>query len=80
MAIPGLYIPSDWYWIVENTNPTSQVYSSASASFIPVTDAGYAAFSSVGGRATKIDTQAELIWVFNNAGYPAGAAGLSASL
>ncbi|GAB0119491.1 hypothetical protein [Acidisoma sp. 7E03] len=68
-----------WYWSVAAVNPATQVYSSASASFVGLTDAAYQQFLSDGGTPTKIDTEADLVWVFSNANYPQGAAGLTAS-
>jgi hypothetical protein len=74
------YRINDWYWTVADTNPTTQVYSSASASFVAITDATYQSWLGFMGNApTQIPTQADLIWVFNNGGYPAGAAGLNSS-
>lgn len=74
-----IYSIQHWYWVVADTNQATQVYSSASASFIDITDAGYAAFLADANLPTKIPTQADLIWVFQNATYTAGAAGLSSS-
>jgi hypothetical protein len=69
MATPGMYRPSDWYWIVGGS--TTIVYSSKSATYVAVTDAAYATFVAAGGRATKIDNETDLQWVFAQA-YPAG--------
>jgi hypothetical protein len=52
------YTPSNWYWIVAGS--TSQVYSSARAAYVPVTDATYVAWLAAGGRATAIDSEASL--------------------
>ncbi len=69
MAIPGFYNASDWYWIVGGS--TSVVYWSKTASYVPITDASYAAFVAAGGKATKIDNETDLQWVFSQ-NYPAG--------
>lgn len=64
-----IYTPQNWYWIVAGS--TTQVYSSASASYVPVTDATYEAWLAAGNLPTKIDTEANLQGVFA-AQYPAG--------
>lgn len=69
MAVPYLYLPQDWYWIVGAG--TTIVYSSKSASYVPVKDATYVTFVAAGGRATAIDTEADLEAVLA-AQYPAG--------
>lgn len=77
----NFYIASNWYWAV-GTGPAGEVYSSASGAFVPTTNAAYVAWQaqSLGNKPTVIPTQADLIWVLNNAGLPASAAaGLSAS-
>jgi hypothetical protein len=53
----GNYNPSIWYWIVAGS--TTLVWSSASMSYVPVTDATYVAWLT-GNSATIIDTPQNL--------------------
>lgn len=69
------YIPSNWYWIVAGS--TTQVYSSARATYVPLTDTTYVAWLAAGGRATAIDSEVSLQVVFAE-WFPAGWAPTSA--
>ena len=69
MAVPFFYSASDWYWIVGGS--TTIVYASKSASYVSVKDSAYAAFVAAGGKATRIDTEADLEAVLA-AQYPPG--------
>jgi hypothetical protein len=51
------YTVQNWYWVVGG----SQVYSSASASYVPATDTTYAAWLAAGGVPTKITTNDMLL-------------------
>lgn len=53
------YNPANWYWIVQDKNPLTTVFSSASRSYVPVNNATYVAWL-VYHRPTKIDTEAAL--------------------
>lgn len=53
------YNRKNWYWSVAG-NPT-QVYSSASASYVSVSDTTYAAWCASGGVATPIDADGMLL-------------------
>ena len=46
------YNPSNWYWCVADS--ATQVYSSASGSYISLTDETYSAWVAKGNRATNI--------------------------
>jgi hypothetical protein len=63
------YNPAAWYWVVDGS--TTQVYSSAGADFVPLTDATYLAWAAAGNRATAIDSTTSLQAVLG-AQYPAG--------
>lgn len=63
------YNIQNWYWIVGGS--TTQVYSSASASYVSVTDTTYEAWVSAGNKATVIDNETDLAAVFNQS-YPQG--------
>jgi hypothetical protein len=52
------YDPANWYWVVGGS--TSQVYASARAAYVDVTDTTYEAWLSAGGFPTKIDTDSDL--------------------
>ncbi len=74
-----LYTASNWYWIVAGS--TTQVFSSARAMYVPVTDATYVAWIAAGGNPTRIASEAELFGVLTDsfpAGLPAGAGGTGA--
>lgn len=51
---------TNWYWSVQDSSPTTQVYSSASGAFVPLTDATYTAWLADGTLPTNIDTAANL--------------------
>lgn len=75
MSAPLSYNPANWYWIVGDTNPSTQVYSSARAAFVANTDATYEAWVAAGNAPTSIDTAANLSQVFAQqfpAGWPGG--------
>lgn len=66
-----VFIPSNWYWYVGDQSPTTQVWCSASASYVPLIDATFIAWCTY-NTPTTIDTQANLaalLWQI----YPAGA-------
>lgn len=52
------YTPQNWYWIVGNDE--TQVYSSASGDYVPVSDATYVSWLADGGKATRITSSDEL--------------------
>jgi len=53
-----LYDPANWYWTVA-TNPT-QVFSSVSGNYVPITDPTFVAWHADGTIPTAIDTEANL--------------------
>lgn len=53
------YNPKSWYWIVAGS--TEQVYSSASSSYVPVTDAIYETWLAAGNIPTKISANDMLL-------------------
>lgn len=55
------YIISDWYWIVNSS--TTQVFSSARASYVPISDSAYQTWLAAGNLATPIPTDGELTHV-----------------
>ena len=63
------YNVQNHYWVVSES--TTQVYSSAAAAYVPVTDATYEAWLACGSYPTRIDTEANLKAVFAQQ-YPAG--------
>lgn len=65
------YTPSSWYWIVGESK--TQVYSSAQAAYVAVTDKTYAAWLAAGNLPTNIDTEADL-WSVLATAFPAGIA------
>lgn len=69
------YNPANWYWLVAD-GPPDQIYSSAAANYLPLTDAGYVAWLANDNTATNIDSAASLVGVLADA-YPAGQAGVS---
>jgi len=69
-----MYNVQNHYWIVGGS--TTQIYSSAGADYVPVTDAVYEAWLASGGVPTQIDTESNLKAVFV-AQYPAGWARLA---
>ena len=62
------YNIENWYWIVGDEQG---VYSSARGEYVSTNDATYLAWVGAGNRVTAIDTQANLIGVFQ-AAYPLG--------
>ncbi len=62
------YNPANWYWVVAGS--TTQVYSSASDSFVLVTDPTYQAWLTKGGKPTKVDSLQTLSDVLSAAGQP----------
>jgi hypothetical protein len=52
------YTPLNWYWVVGGS--TTQVYSSASQSYVAVADATYSAWLAAGNKPTVIDTDNDL--------------------
>ncbi|MGI4943639.1 MAG: hypothetical protein ACRYHQ_24255 [Janthinobacterium lividum] len=72
MAIGAGYNPAAWYWQIGSN--TAQVYSSAAAALVPVTDAGYVGFLARGCLPTAIPNMGALQQVLA-AQYPAGLPG-----
>ena len=64
MAQP--YNPSNWYWIVGES--TTEVYSSARAEYVSLTDATYTAWLASRNHPTLIDTDANLQVVLYQSG------------
>lgn len=64
------FIPSDWYWIVDNNNPTTLVFSSASNAFVANNSAAYLTWlanSITGGAQTQeAGTQFGIVAVSDN--------------
>lgn len=58
MIAPQQYTPANWYWVVAGS--ATQVYSSASGGYVPVSDATYAAWLATGRNPTRIASEAEL--------------------
>lgn len=54
------YIPTNWYWVVAGS--ATQVFSSASGTYVPITDATYVAWL-VTAHPSRIASEAELIAV-----------------
>ena len=63
------YDPAKWYWIV--AGDTTRVWSSATAAYVPTSDAGYIEWLAEGNVPTRIASEAELQEVFAQQ-YPAG--------
>jgi hypothetical protein len=63
---------SNWYWFVAGS--TTQVYSSAAVSYVPVTDGTYQAWVSAGGVTSRISTEQELFDILLANGVPVPAA------
>ena len=73
------YNPSNWYWTVAGS--TSQVWSSARAIYVPVTDTAYAAWLAAGNLPSRILNEAELLEVIQQqapGSYPQFPSGLVA--
>ena len=60
------YTPANWYWIVNGS--TTSVYSSASNTYVPVTDAGYTAWLAQSNKPTRIVSEVELWGVVSQVG------------
>jgi hypothetical protein len=56
--MPTPYMPMNWYWRVGGDN--SQVYSSKVGDFVPIANATYQTWLSMGNTPTNIGTAAEL--------------------
>jgi hypothetical protein len=56
-----MYNPANWYWFVAGS--TSQVWSSASLSYVPVSNATYVAWLAAGNVASRINSTADLYGV-----------------
>lgn len=58
----AVYMPQAWFWVVAGS--TTQVYSSAAAAYVPVTDAGYVTWLGTDetghNHPTRIPSEAEL--------------------
>jgi hypothetical protein len=63
------YNPANWYWIVGGSN--SQVWSSASLSYVPVRDTTYVAWLAAGNLPTLINSTADLYVVMATQVVPA---------
>lgn len=64
------YNPANWYWLVGDKSPDTQVYSSAVDAYVPLNDATYVSWLSKGGSPTLIDTEQNLADVLAAAGQP----------
>jgi hypothetical protein len=77
------YSPSNWYWVVAGS--TTQVFSSASGTYVAVSDATYVAWLAAGNSPSRIASEAELSAVLAKAapgvvvGSPAGLAAYAAA-
>jgi hypothetical protein len=58
----------DWYWSVQDNNPSGLVYGTKPGTYVPLTDADYVAWLAKdgGNQPTTIDTNASLRTVLNN--------------
>jgi hypothetical protein len=66
MSVPlPFYDITNWYWAVGDQSPSTQVYSTASNSFVPLSNTTYTAWLAAGGVTTVIDTMVNLYGVFN---------------
>lgn len=66
MASP--YDPTHWYWVVAGS--LTEVFSTADAAYVVVTDTNYLAWVAQGNQARAINTDGELSWVLVEAGLP----------
>jgi hypothetical protein len=55
------YNPLGWYWVVAGS--TTQVFSSASGTYVSTSDSNYQSWLAAGNFPTKIDTEANMIAV-----------------
>jgi hypothetical protein len=62
------YNPKGWYWIVAGDE--TQVYASAQAELVPITDPTYQAWLTAGGEPTRIDSIGNLKEVLRAANVP----------
>jgi hypothetical protein len=60
------YNPANWYWIVNGS--TTQVYSSASNTYVPATDATYSTWLVQGNKPSRIVSEVELWGVVSTYG------------
>lgn len=67
----------NWYWIV--CDKPNLVYSSRRAGYFPADDSEYTSWKNAGNIPTKIDTEANLIDVFE-AQYPAGSPSITGQI
>jgi hypothetical protein len=78
------YNPANWYWIVNGS--TTQVYSSASNTYVPATDATYESWLVQGSKPSRIVSEVELwgvvstyglfpSWMFNGTTFAQPSAG-----
>ena len=58
-----MYNRSKWYWIVGGS--TTQVYSSASSTYVPLSDSGYVTWLEAGNFPTKITADDMLLIQIN---------------
>jgi len=56
--MPKSYNPANWYWVVGGS--TTQVFSSTSGDYVPVSNAAYVAWLADGTMPTQIGSEAEL--------------------
>lgn len=58
--------PENWYWTVNDTNPSTQVWKSSIGAMVLLADSDYVAFLAAGNIATIIDTMANLLVVIDS--------------
>jgi hypothetical protein len=61
----SVYNPTNWYWLVNGS--TTEVYSSASNTYVPTTDATFESWLQQGNRPSNIVSEAELWGVVSQA-------------
>ncbi len=59
------YTPANWYWLVGDKSPGTQVYSSAVGDYVLVGDPTYQAWLAAGGSPTPISLEVDLGQVFS---------------
>jgi hypothetical protein len=66
--MPSSFDITNWYWSVQDSSPASQVFSSASGSFVALSDATYVAWLAANGgnQPTNIATQRGLYALLNS--------------
>jgi hypothetical protein len=57
--------PDNWYWLVTDSSPGTQVWQSSSGGFVVLANADYVAFLAAGNLASIIDTATNLYIVIN---------------